>query len=75
MKKETEVIEIIGLISKLDVKEFVGLAHLVGVPLFREDKTPYTFDEMMAGIVDSVIEMPRMRRRHLQKILKGAIRE
>lgn len=52
---------------------FIGVAHILGVSLMKEDgKTPKEAETLIADVVDSFAATPRARRKELYQILHKA---
>ena len=57
-------------LSKLEPMEFIGVAHLCGAKLLKEDnKTPRDFADILKDILDKYEILNRKKRRELEKVL------
>lgn len=77
---DKKVLEFINEISKLEIAEFMGLAKILCISLYKEDSGKETndadnfrdFAEVVSDMIDSFVASPRQRRRQLMKIVKYA---
>ena len=60
---------------KLKPIEFMGVAHILGIQLFRDEKEeePFSFEEVYKKVLEKFKELSRRKRLNLDRILRAAI--
>lgn len=62
-------------VSKLKPIEFIGTAHLLGVPLVKEDgQENRDFDDLLSDMIDKFIVLSTKKQKELIQIIKNAAR-
>lgn len=63
------------VVSKLKPIEFIGMAHLLGVPLAKEDgQENRDFDDLLSDMIDKFIVLSAKKQKELIQIAKNAAR-
>ncbi len=64
---------------QLEPIEFMGIAKILGVELFRKNEEgkeePIPFEEIYAAVVSKYAALPRSQRRNLNRLLRPVVRE
>ena len=64
---------------QLEPIEFMGIAKILGVELFRKNEEgkeePIPFEEIYAAVVSKYVTLSRFQRRNLNRLLRPVVRE
>lgn len=64
---------------QLEPIEFMGIAKILGVELFRKNEEgkeePIPFEEIYAAVVSKYATLSRFQRRNLNRLLRPVVRE
>lgn len=58
-------------ISKLAPEEFLGLAKVLCVQLFNEDKSPRDFYEILGDVIERFARLGKSQRKEIMTVLKA----
>ena len=74
VRTDRQAIQLLELLPKLPVQEFLGVCRILKVQIITEDLKPVPMDQLVENVLVNFIAANRQRRRELLKIVKAATR-
>ena len=72
MTSKKQYSQLIHIIPKLEVEQFLGLCTTLCVPLNNENGETREFPEILSDVLDNFTKLPRESRKDLLQVLKLA---
>ena len=74
VRTDRQAIQLLELLPKLPVQEFLGVCRILKVQIITEDLKPVPMDQLVENVLVNFVAANRQRRRELLKIVKAATR-
>lgn len=74
VRTDRQAIQLLELLPKLPVQEFLGVCRILKVQIITDDLKPVPMDQLVENVLVNFVAANRQRRRELLKIVKAATR-
>ena len=74
VRTDRQAMQLLELLPKLPVQEFLGVCRILKVQIITEDLKPVPMDQLVENVLVNFVAANRQRRRELLKIVKAATR-